>query len=69
MTTLTALILLAGASARVFTTLQDVNDTAVLAGFVTSVVVNLTLLAQITMYWGATKRFLLGATGDAKKKA
>ncbi|ORX90443.1 monosaccharide-P-dolichol utilization protein [Basidiobolus meristosporus CBS 931.73] len=53
----------AGAAARVFTTLQEVDDNIMLAGFLLSSIVNGILALQMVYYWNATSK------ADAKKKA
>ena len=54
----TTFLTFAGAAARVFTTMQEVNDPFLLLGFVVSVGVNLTVMIQIITYSKATAAFL-----------
>ncbi|KAK9365946.1 hypothetical protein V1509DRAFT_631551 [Lipomyces kononenkoae] len=56
---------MAGSVARVFTTLQEVDDQIVLAGVVLGAVLNLVLVAQMVMYWGKTTT---AAAGKDKKE-
>ncbi|KAG5370289.1 Mannose-P-dolichol utilization defect 1 protein [Yarrowia sp. C11] len=42
---------LAGSLARVFTTMQEVNDPKILASFVAGAVLNLVLMLQVIFYW------------------
>lgn len=51
---ITAFLNLGGTAARVFTTLQEVDDQLILAGFVSAVALNFVLAAQIVWYWNAT---------------
>ncbi|KAK9427905.1 hypothetical protein V1505DRAFT_378674 [Lipomyces doorenjongii] len=53
-----------GSVARVFTTLQEVDDHIVLAGVVLSALLNGVLVVQMVMYWGATP----AADKDKKQK-
>jgi len=41
-----------GSLARVFTTLQEVDDIVILTGFISGTVLNLILAAQMIYYWG-----------------
>ena len=41
-----------GALARVFTTLQEVDDVLVLAGFVAGASLSFIIIVQIFLYWG-----------------
>lgn len=45
---------LAGSLARVFTTLQEVDDKLILYGFVSGFVLNLILAAQMVYYWNSS---------------
>ena len=65
---ITSFLLFAGAAARTFTTLQDVNDPLLVGGFACAVVLNGTMLAQIFLYWGATRKFLAGVKAAQQKK-
>ena len=49
----TTFLQFAGAGARVFTTLQEVDDQAVLANFLIGLALNGVLFAQMLWYWGA----------------
>lgn len=65
----TALMNLAGSSARVFTTLQEMNDTVMFIGTITGVVLNGAIVAQIVLYWSNTnKRNAKKADSKAKKE-
>lgn len=44
---------LAGALARVFTTLQEVNDKTILYGYIAGFVLNAVLAVQMVYYWNA----------------
>ncbi len=55
---ITAAMNLAGSSARVFTTLQEVDDIIILAGNLLGVLLNGIILGQIFFYWAATNRAL-----------
>lgn len=54
----TAFLNFAGSLARVFTTLQEVNDTLVLVGFLLGVTLNAIILAQIIVFWKRTEQSL-----------
>lgn len=43
---------LAGSLARVFTTMQEVNDPKILISFAAGAVLNLVLMIQVVVYWG-----------------
>ena len=61
---ITVFMLLFGSLSRVFTTLTEVNDPVILAGFVAGAVVNVLLGAQVLYYWNAAP-----APAAAKPKA
>jgi mannose-P-dolichol utilization defect protein 1 len=54
----TAFLNFAGSLARVFTTLQEVDDTLMLIGFVLGVSLNAVILAQIIVFWKRTEAAL-----------
>ncbi|KAK9375043.1 uncharacterized protein V1513DRAFT_443548 [Lipomyces chichibuensis] len=56
---------MAGSVARVFTTLQEVDDKIVLAGAVLAALLNGVLVVQMVMYWGGATP---AADKDKKKK-
>ena len=60
----TTLLNMAGSLARVFTTLQELNDFGRLMGYIVSLSLNLALVVQMLMYRAATKE----ATAAAAKK-
>jgi mannose-P-dolichol utilization defect 1 len=45
-----------GCAARVFTTLQEVDDTLVLAMFLCNLVFNFIIVIQILLYWNSGKK-------------
>ncbi|KAF0711518.1 Aste57867_5212 [Aphanomyces stellatus] len=57
-----------GSAARLFTTLQETGDQVVLLGFLISMLLNGTLIAQILIYWKATDAALAKAKDAEKKK-
>ncbi|KAF9585963.1 hypothetical protein BGW38_010778 [Lunasporangiospora selenospora] len=66
----------AGSLARVYTTLTEVDDMIILAGFMLSTLFNCVLAFQMALYWNAPKTKAgeavpgeKGASGSGKKKA
>jgi mannose-P-dolichol utilization defect protein 1 len=67
---------LGGSLARVFTTLAEVNDPVILAGYVGGVVLNAVLALQMVMFWNASpaktktgKKFYAKQGQKGKKRA
>jgi mannose-P-dolichol utilization defect protein 1 len=46
---------LAGSLARIFTTIQEVDDKLILWGFIAAFALNAVLAAQMVYYWNSTK--------------
>lgn len=59
---------LAGGLARIFTTLKETGDMAVLFGFAVSVILNFTMFVQYLLYKDNTKKFLEDLQAENKKK-
>jgi mannose-P-dolichol utilization defect protein 1 len=57
----------AGTTARIFTTTQEVNDPVILAGTVSSWMLNLIIFLQVLWYWNSDKK-AAAATKKEKKK-
>lgn len=64
---LTVFMFAAGSSARIFTTLQEVDDFNILIGFLLSTSLNIILAIQIIYYWNSTK-VAQKKVADKKKK-
>jgi mannose-P-dolichol utilization defect protein 1 len=58
---------LLGSLARVFTTLQEVNDPLILYGFLAGFALNLVLAVQVAWYWNAPATKTKTKTGKGKK--
>jgi mannose-P-dolichol utilization defect 1 len=59
---------LIGGVARIFTTLKETGDMAVLGGFAVSVVLNLAVFTQYLLYKENTERFLVDLQAEKKAK-
>lgn len=64
---LTCFMNFAGVAARIFTTLQEVDDPIILGNFVVSTILNGTILLQCIMYWNATQVKLAAIAAEKKK--
>lgn len=60
---------LAGSLARVFTTMQEVNDPKILASFAAGAVLNLVLMLQMVFYWNNKPKSALKPIPAGKKRA
>lgn len=65
----TTIMQVGGTAARVFTTLQEVDDIAILASFVIAFLLNLTILIQIFAYWGDKKSISAALKESSKELA
>lgn len=49
---------LIGSLARIFTTLQEVNDVLILFGFIIGALTNAAIVAQVLLFWQNTTKVL-----------
>lgn len=69
MAVVTWVLNLAGGLARVFTTLQEVDDALILASFVIGAALSAVIVAQILWYWTATAKVLAERQAARDKRA
>jgi len=65
---LTTLLQFVGCLGRIFTTIQEVNDSAILFGFISAGVLNGILVFQVLYYWNAPATATVTQTTGAPKK-
>jgi mannose-P-dolichol utilization defect protein 1 len=53
---ITVFMYAAGSTARIFTTIQEVDDMLILSGFVLATVLNYVLLLQMGLYWNVKSK-------------
>lgn len=65
---ITVFLQFAGSSARIFTTLQEVDNPAVLTSYISGATLNGVMLLQILMYWNSDAKSAKSAKGAKKSR-
>jgi len=55
---ITALMLLGGSAARIFTSMRETGDTLVVLIYVAATFANVVIMSQMVVYWNKTNQFL-----------